>query len=131
MGVLLVSPWFQNSKSGTSHIKHHTSQITYCIWIGRFLQNISDQLRFALPQLIKTNPKEVCEIIFLTSIWLTIQTSMSSPNFFKPTISLWNEALSKKLGFTQNCWKKIPFFYQVYKKILLLVIPNPWTCVRA
>ena len=26
----------QKVKSGTSHIMHHTSDITYCIWIGKF-----------------------------------------------------------------------------------------------
>ena len=44
-GVLLVSPWVTESRSykknklGTSHITHHTSHRTHCIWIWSFIRN--------------------------------------------------------------------------------------------
>ena len=110
-GVFLVSSWPIESrsckkiKSGTSHITHHTSHITYYIGICKFYKilvintvvtfNNSSQL------ILTTFDKYVLREI----ITLTIQTPMSGLKLVKPTISRWNKALSENFGFPQKSLK--------------------------
>ena len=98
----------QKIKSGTSHITHHTSQITYCIWSYKFYKILVIKRAVPFNNSLKLILKKFVKYFFMKIIEFTIQTSMSSPKFFKPTISLWNKALSEKFEQT-FIWPKRTF----------------------
>ena len=105
-GVFLVFPWLIESRpykkiqSGTSHITHHTSHITYYIGICKFYKILVIKTMVTFNNSSKLILKTFDKYFLMEIITLTIQTPMSGLKFVKPTISRWNKALSEKFGFS-------------------------------
>ena len=89
----------QKIKSGTSHITHYTSNITYYIGMCKFykisLINTVVTFNNSLKQILKTSDK----YFLMEIIALTIQTAMAGLKFVKPTISQLNKALFEEFSF--------------------------------
>ena len=119
-GMFLVFPWliesrsYKKIKSGTSHITHHTSHITYYIGISKFYKILVINPVVTFNNSSKLTLKTFDEYFLMEIIALTIQTAMAGLNLVKPTISRWNKALSEKLGLTQKSWKNLTlvFFFK-------------------
>ena len=105
-------------KSGTSHIAHHTSHITYYIGICKFYKILVINTVVTFKNSSKLILKTFDEYFLMEIITLTIQTPMASLKSVKPTISRWNKALSEKFGLAQKSWKnlRLVFFLQKWLK---------------
>ena len=105
-GMFLVFPWliesryYKKIKSGTSHITHHTSHITYYIGICKFYKILVINTGVTFNNSSKLFLKTFDKYFLMESITLTIQTPMSGKKLVKPTISRWNKALSENYSFT-------------------------------
>ena len=104
-GVSLVSPWlieyrsYKKIKSGTSHIVHHTSHITYYIGICKFYKILVINTVVTFNNSSKLFLKTFDKYFLMEIITLTIQTAMTGIKLVKPTISRWNKALFEKFSF--------------------------------
>ena len=104
-GMFLVFPWliesrsYKKIKSGTSHITHHTSHITYYIGICKFYKILVINTVVTFNNSSKLILKTFDGYFLMEIITLTIQTPMSGLKLVNPTISPWNKALSENFGF--------------------------------
>ena len=93
-GVSLVSPWlieyrsYKKIKSGTSHIAHHTSHITYYIGICKFYKILVINTVVTFKNSSKLILKTFDKYFLMNIITLTIQTPMAGLKSVKPTIFL-------------------------------------------
>ena len=135
-GIFLVFPWliesrsYKKIKSGTSHITHHTSHITYYIGICKFYKILVINTVVTFNNSSKLILKTFDEYFLMEIITLTIQTPMAGLKSVKPTISRWNKALSEKFGLAQKSWKnlRLVFFLQKWlKKVMLSKIQKNHT----
>ena len=95
----------QKIKFGTSRITPHTSHITYYIGICKFYKILVINTVVTFNNSSKLILKTFDKYFLMEIITLTIQTPMSGLKLVKPTISLWNRALSEKFGFPLKSWK--------------------------
>ena len=92
-GAFLVSPGliesrsYKKIKSGTSHIAHHTSHITYYIGICKFYKILLINTVVTFKNSSKLILMTVDKYFLMEIITLTIQTLMAGLKLVKPTIS--------------------------------------------
>ena len=102
-------------KSGTSHITHHTSYITYFIGICKFYKILVINTVVTFNKSSKLILKTFDEYFLMEIITLTIKTPMAGLKSVKPTISRWNKALSLKVGLAQKSWKNLRLVFFLHK----------------
>mgnify|MGYP007004896390 FL=1 len=99
---LIETTSYKKIKSGSSHVTHHTSHITNCMWNCKFYKIFRIIVVVHFGKSFKLNLNKFMKYFFIKIIVLTKQTPRSSTKLLKLNI-LWGKKISsKKLGFPEK-----------------------------
>ena len=105
-GMFLVFPWliesrsYKKIKSGTSHILHHRSQITYCIGICKFYKIVVIKIIVPFNNLFKLILKKVVKYFSMEifNINVYVKSKISQINHFTAKQgTFWKVRFSSKI----------------------------------
>ena len=104
----------QKIQSGSSHVTHHTSHITNCMWNCKFYKILRIIVVVHFGKSLRLNRNMFMKYFLIKIIVLTIQIPRSRPELLNLNILWWKTTSSKKLGFAEKSknFNALVFFFR-------------------